>query len=126
VLSITAVVTRTGPGGPPRVFLREWRKHVGITQQVLAERLDTDKANVSRWERWAAGEHDDEDKSRQPNASTLQSIATALGLENAGELFYAPGAGEPLIKIVNSIPEDRYEQALEILQTFQRVAKRES
>ncbi len=31
--------------------LREWRKELGLTQTELAERIGTDKFQISRWER---------------------------------------------------------------------------
>jgi len=52
------MVTKIGPSRPVRHFLKEWRKHRGLTQQQLADRLPsgddgkpTGKDVVSRWER---------------------------------------------------------------------------
>ena len=38
------------PRNRRRHFIREWRHHRGLTQQQLADRLDTTKANISRVE----------------------------------------------------------------------------
>lgn len=40
-----------GPKNPPRHFLKEWRKHLGLTQEQLAERLETSKGQISLYER---------------------------------------------------------------------------
>jgi transcriptional regulator with XRE-family HTH domain len=42
---------RIGPKKPPRHFLKEWRLHLGLTQEQLAERLDTSKGQISLYER---------------------------------------------------------------------------
>ena len=39
-----------GRNSRPHLFLRDWREHRGLTQQQLADRLDTTAATVSRIE----------------------------------------------------------------------------
>lgn len=41
---------RIGPKEPPRHFLKEWREHAGLTQAQLAERMETGKDTISRYE----------------------------------------------------------------------------
>lgn len=44
------MVARIGPTRPVRHYLREWREFRQLTQQRLAERMDTGKDQISRWE----------------------------------------------------------------------------
>ncbi len=43
------------PDNRRRHFVREWRKFRGLTQEQLAERLNTTKANISRIENLRQG-----------------------------------------------------------------------
>jgi len=36
---------------PPRIFLHEWRKARGLTQEQLGELVGTTGATISRWEK---------------------------------------------------------------------------
>ena len=71
--------TRIGPKKPFRVYLKEWREHCGLTQQQLADRLETHKGTISRWE----------GKSRQLELQTVVAICEALGIP-PGAIFHTP------------------------------------
>lgn len=67
------MVTRIGPRNarPRRVFFREWREHRGLTQEQLADRLETTKATVSRME----------NSKSNYNRGYLEALADALDCE---------------------------------------------
>jgi transcriptional regulator with XRE-family HTH domain len=62
-----------------RVFLREWREYLGLTQEQIAERIGITKGTVSRMET----------KDREPNLGYLAAFAEAIDRE-VGELFRSP------------------------------------
>lgn len=68
-------------------FIREWRKHRGLTLEALAEKVGLTHGSISQLERG-------EINYTQP---TLEAIASALGC-NAGELIMAPPDGPPLTR----------------------------
>lgn len=68
-------------GKPLRPFFREWRKFRNMTQEQVAEALDTTKATVSRMETGKT----------QYNADYLQAIANLFKVREP-DLFYDPVA----------------------------------
>jgi len=74
---------------PPRVafnpqrrrhFIREWRKHRGLTLERLAERLETSAGNISRIE-----------KGQQPYTQDfLEAVAEALSTDPASLIMRDP------------------------------------
>lgn len=71
------------PGGERRRhFIKEWRKHRGLTMDRLADRLDISKATLSRIE-----------SGRQPyTQDTLEALADALSCEPADLIMRDPTA----------------------------------
>ena len=65
-----------------RHFVREWRKFRGLTQEQLAERLRTTKANISRIENLHQGYTQD----------FLEACAYVLGTEPAALVSQDPMA----------------------------------
>jgi len=61
-------------------YLREWRKHRGLTQEQLASRLDTSKGYISDLERGV----------RRYNQDILESLAEALNCTPADFLIRDP------------------------------------
>jgi len=61
-------------------FLREWRKHRGLTQEQLASRLETSKGYISDLERGV----------RRYNQDILEALAKALNCEPADFLVRDP------------------------------------
>ncbi len=94
--TMLSVVTRIHDhaGNRPRVFLREWRVKLGLTQEQLAERIGTQKGTVSRHENHARGlkEHQ------------ILAYAEALGVD-ATRLFQHPDAPS-LDELVRGVPDD--------------------
>lgn len=73
------MTTRIGPRRQRRHFLFKWRKAKNLTQEQLAERIGTYKAQVSNWE---SGKRD-----MTPNVQ--MALAEALDIE-PGDLFRDP------------------------------------
>lgn len=73
------MVARIGPQKPFRIFLADWRDRARLSQQQLADRVETTKATTSRWE---TGERD-------PPAKALAALAYALNIE-IEQLFHSP------------------------------------
>jgi transcriptional regulator with XRE-family HTH domain len=72
-------MARIGPRTPKRHFLYEWREHRGLTQQQLADRLETNHENISRWE-----------NHQRPIGEMAQlALAEALSIE-PGDLWRHP------------------------------------
>jgi len=63
-----------------KTFFRQWREHRGLTQEQLAERLETTKANVSRVETGKQGYTQD----------YLEALADALQTDRASLLMRDP------------------------------------
>lgn len=62
---------RIGPKRPIRLFLAAWRLKKGLSQQQVADRLETSDVTISRWE---TGE-------RRPDLDAQAAFAEALGIE---------------------------------------------
>lgn len=76
-----------------KVYLAEWLEYLDVRPTELARRMETDKANVSRWQ-------------SEPSRITLDvlsGIALALGLPNAGPLFQPPRQYQAQQDIMNSV-----------------------
>ncbi len=63
-----------------RVFIREWRKHRGLTLEQLSERIDMSPGNLSHLERGMVAYTQD----------TLEALAEALGTDAASLLMRDP------------------------------------
>jgi transcriptional regulator with XRE-family HTH domain len=83
-------MTRIGQARPIRWYLKEWRVHKGLTLERMAERLETNKGQVSKLER---GE-------QRMNDSWLAGYAEALGIEPSQLLRdpEAPNLNDLLLK----------------------------
>lgn len=62
---------RIGPKKPVKLYLAEWRESRHLTQQQLADRLETTDVTISRWE---TGK-------RRPDDDAKSAIAWVLGIE---------------------------------------------
>jgi transcriptional regulator with XRE-family HTH domain len=91
-----AMVARIGPRRPFRHYLREWREKRGLTQQQLADKLDTGKDQISRWE---SGKRD-------MGAAVIAALSEALQIE-PGDLFRDPSIPSADELLRNASPEER-------------------
>lgn len=91
-----------------RWYLREWRKHFGLTQQQLADRMETSKSVISEWEtgkkRW--------------NQDMLEALADALGCEPADLIMRDPTAPASIWSIWDRVPEAKRADAIRVLEAF--------
>jgi transcriptional regulator with XRE-family HTH domain len=90
------MVARIGPRRPFRHYLREWREHRGLTQQQLADRLDTGKDQISRWESGKRG----------MGAEVIAALSEALQLD-PGDLVRDPKIPSADELLRNATPEQR-------------------
>lgn len=89
-------------------FIRAWRKHRGLTLEVLAERIGTTHASLSRVER---GE--------QPyNQDLLDLLAGELRCEPADLLMRDPTDPEGLWSIWDQVKPAQRRQAIELLRVI--------
>lgn len=91
-----------------RVFLKEWREHLKLTQEQIADRIGTTKGTVSRMEV----------STREPNLGYLAAFAEAINC-NTGQLFYDPKQPTCDDLLRNATPEQA-DQAYRILRALTR------
>ena len=97
-----------------RIFLREWRKHRGVTQDQLAERLDVDRSIISKVETGKLDYHQ----------HFLEAAAEALACEPADLLVRDPTAPDPIWSIWDRIPPIDRPKAQAVLQALTNTSKK--
>ena len=95
-----------------KLYLKEWRRHVGMTQQVLADRLEVSKTLISELETGA----------QRWNVDHLGELAFALGIE-PDDLLRAPDAPPDLQLVWQRIPAHEREQALRMLDAWAKASR---
>ena len=99
------------PRNPERNYLKAWREHRRLTQAHLAEMVDTTGAVISLLE---SGD-------RRLSDKWLRRIAPALGIPVGYLLEQHPdNVQADILEIWAEIPEDRREQALDVLKAFRK------
>ena len=93
-----------------RLFLKEWRKHRGLTQEQLAERIGTTNATISRIE---------QQKQNWDQAFLLRA-AEELNVLPADLLTRDPSQGESIMSIWDQVPPERRQEAAEVVRVFTR------
>jgi transcriptional regulator with XRE-family HTH domain len=99
---------RIGPRKPVRLFLAEWRESRNLTQQQLADRLETSDVTVSRWETG----------SRRPDDGAKSAIAWVLGIEVV-DLYRHPQqpSADALLR---GQPAEVVDQAMKVITAIRR------
>lgn len=105
MFAMVAIVDQPG-FQPARLYIAEWREHFGLTQEQVAERLDTSKGQISRLE----------NGKRTPNNDWLTAYANALGIRP--EQFYFPPKEPSLDAIVASLNPDLRRQIHAVVDTM--------
>lgn len=100
------MVTRIRSSKPIRHFLREWREYRGLTQQQVADRLDTGKDQISRWE----------NSKRGLTMEVQFALAEALGIDPA-DLLRDPQAPSADALLRNASPKLK-EQAFKVIEAL--------
>lgn len=92
------------------IYLREWRKRVpDLTQEKVADKLNTSAATVSRWE---TNFHD-------IPIHVLPIWAKMVGAEEVADLFRDPSHPETLgLRILRSMPLDKQQAAVRVLRAM--------
>lgn len=104
------MVARIGPKTPLRHFLKEWREVRGLTQQQLADRIDTGKDQISRWEA----------NKRSMTSEVIAALGEALSIE-PHQLFLDPAQPSADELLRNATPEQR-RQAFTVIEALLRTA----
>lgn len=98
---------------PNANFLAAWRKHRRMTQQQLADAIGTSGSVISQLESGTT----------KLSPKWLRRLAPVLNTTPGFLLEYHPDeVPTDMLDVWRSIPEDRREQALDVLKTFVRAA----
>lgn len=88
-----------------RIYLREWRKHRGLNQEQLADRIGVDRTIVSKIENGKLGYHQ----------AFLEAAALALMCDPADLLVRDPSKPEGIWSVWESIPPVQRPQVLAVI-----------
>jgi transcriptional regulator with XRE-family HTH domain len=105
---------RIGPKKPVRIFLREWREHLGLTQDRLGARIGTDgvdKGTISRWE----------SADRVPTSEVMAAYAEALGVP-VPHLYRLPSSGQSLDELAAGLSPQDIQKVIRIIEKFKRAS----
>jgi transcriptional regulator with XRE-family HTH domain len=108
----TRVTSRLKTTQRRRHFIREWRKHRGLTQEQLAERIDVAVSTISQLETNKQGY----------SQATLEALAWALQCEPADLLMRDPTKEDALWTIWEGLDAPSKQQIVEIAKTFKRAS----
>lgn len=100
------MVAKTKPKSLPHIYLREWREKRGLKQEGLAEKINSNKAQVSNWE----------NGKRRPSSANQAALADALGVELV-DLFRHPDQPSADALLRKASPEIR-EKVLNIIKVL--------
>ena len=89
-------------------YVREWRKHRGLSQEALAERIEKTQGYVSKLERFE----------QDYNQGLLEALAYALMCDPADLIMRNPLQEEAIWSVWDKVPVTERPRALTILKTF--------
>ena len=89
-------------------YIREWRKHRGLSQEQLAGRIDKDQSYLSKIERFK----------HEYNQAFLEAVAYALMCEPADLIMRDPLQEEAIWSIWEQVPVTERARVIEIIKTF--------
>lgn len=93
-------------------FLKEWRKHRGMTQAKLAETTGMATGYVAELET----------RKRRYNEDVLETLALALDCKPADLLMRNPQMEDPIESIWAGVPQTERSHAIAVLKTFSKKA----
>lgn len=99
----TGMVTRIRKHARRRLYLAEWREHLGVTAEQMAGRLDIDRISVYRWER----------EPHRMNPEKQEAYAEALGIEP--EDLWRPPNRPSVDALLRGASDDVLQKAAEIV-----------
>jgi transcriptional regulator with XRE-family HTH domain len=89
-------------------YLKQWRLYRGLSQQQLADRLESSKGYISDLERGV----------RRYNQDLLEALAYALMCEPADLLMRDPTKEDAIWSIWESVPETDRPKIIEMIKVF--------
>ena len=103
------MIPRIGSKKALILHLADWREEKGLTQQELADRMDTSDVTISRWE---TGK-------RKPSDKAKADLAYALGLDDPIDLYRDPRrpSADALIR---GQPQEVVDQVLKVIIAIRR------
>lgn len=100
---------------PPRLYLKERREKLGISQERLGARIGADGVSgvtVGRWENW------EDPEGREPDINTLAAIAEGLGCE-IEDLFRDPDRPSA-DELLRGQPQEVIDHAIKLIIAIRR------
>lgn len=91
-----------------RQFIKSWRKHRGLTQEQLADRVGVDRSYVNKIE----------NGKKRYDQPFLEAAAQALGCEPADLIMRDPTDAAAIWTIWDQIPPTQRAQAAKVLEAF--------
>jgi transcriptional regulator with XRE-family HTH domain len=90
--------SRIGPKRPFRVYLREWREHLELTQEAVGNRFDPPvaKGQISKWEKAGA--------TGRIGAETVAAYAEAINRKQI--LMYSPPRAKAAPPTLDDLAEE--------------------
>lgn len=101
-----------GPKFRP-TFIKQWRKHRGLTQEQLADRVEMTGGNLSEIENGNTGY----------TQATLEALAVALQCEVVDLLTRDPGDPEGIWTLWDKVKDDQKKQVIGIIEGFLKASK---
>lgn len=102
-----------------RTYIRQWRKHRGLTLERLADRLLNDDGSqilsVSMISRIETGQ-------RPYTQDTLEALADALGTDPASLLMRDPTTEDPIWSIWEALKPEQKRQALAVIEALSKAS----
>jgi len=94
--------------GPPRHYIREWRKFRGLTQERLAERTPYTTGAISQLETGRTSY----------TQGMLEALAAALDCQPGDLLSRNPNVDGSVVQLFNDLPDDKRRLAIEMLKAL--------
>jgi len=104
--------TRSKTNGAPRHFIKQWRKHRGLSQEQLASRLGVATSTISQLETGKQGY----------SQATLEALADALTCSPADLIMRDPTSKGPIWSIWEQLKPEQQKTAIEMLEFLRRNA----
>lgn len=102
---------RIGSQKPLKWYLREWRERRGLTQEQVAERLDTTKGMVSQFE----------NGKRRLNDDWICGFAHVFGIDPA-DLLRNPQSPHPM-QLLDELTQSQRESIMHMIGMFKNAAR---
>lgn len=99
---------RIYPKRPPKIYPKEWREALGLSQQQVADRLGTTDVTIGRWE----------GGSRRPDLGALTALCEALGI-SPGAIYRHPDTPSADDQLRDQ-PQDVVDQVFKVIKALRK------